>query len=238
MSFFIKYPPAGDEDACRPTVNGTHDGVMFRGDNWEPCTYGIEPEYAYARKEIRNCKSNFEESGNPLYVFEALRLATEVKLYPPLWVLDFLNSRIAHAVTNRQSLDQAFGLTRAGLGKGRRTDVYKDDRLRARNRIFCLMVFKLEGVGLTRPQACKALSSLLARIPNGHKLRVGGDKRFSLSGLEITGKGIQKAVDESEEYWSGEKANTEDAAKSWTENEKQGLLSIFYPSELPQRERT
>ena len=51
--------------------------------------------------------------------------------------------------------------------------------------------------------------------------------------MDMTGKGIEKAVRESEEIWSGERDITADAAKSWTGLEKTELLSIFYPSELP-----
>jgi len=233
MSFFIKYPPSGDEDSRRPTVTGTGDGAMFRGANWEPCTNGIEPEYGIAPHAIRNCKNNFDETGNPLYAFEALRLATAVKLYPPLWVLEFLNTRIAHAVTKRQSLDKAFGFTRAGLGKGRRTDPFEGDHLRERNRLLCMMVFKLEGAGLTRPQACKALSSLLARIPDGGKLSIDGNSRHALSRLQLTGKGMEKAIKESEGDWIDEKVMTTEAAKAWTADDKRKLLSVFYSPELP-----
>ena len=200
---------------------------------WEPCTYGIEPQYANARREIDRCENTFDETGNPVYALEAFRLATAAKLYPPLWVIEFLDKRFSHAFANGYSLDRAFGFTQTGLGKGKATDPQTSDRLRARNRLLCLVVFKLEGAGLSRPSACKALSSLLARIPEGTRLHFGGHKNEDLSHMEITGKGIQKAVEEAEEIWSGEREETADAGKSWTAQEKRELLAIFYPSELP-----
>lgn len=234
MTFYVKYPPQGDAHFRQPRVEAWHwDDAHHDLAEWEPCTYGIEPEYHAAARGIQNCESTFDETGNPLYALEAFRLATSVKLYPPLWVIEFMDQRFKHAMTNKVSLDRAFGFTKTGLGKGKSTDPKSMDKLRARNRLLCMVIFKLEGAGLSRSAACKALGSLLSRIPDGKRLNSGGRGSDSLYRMEITGKGIQKALAEAEEIWQGEQEATAEAAKSWTAAEKRELLAVFYPSELP-----
>lgn len=234
MSFFVKYPPEGDSHYRLPRVvprqwdDGEHEPA-----EWKPCTLGIEPEYYEAVRQIRNLESTFNDTGKPGYALEAFRIATSVKLYPPLWVIEFLDQRFKHAFYNKHSLDRAFGFSKGGLGRGKATDPIKAAKLTARNRLLCLAIFKLEGAGLSRPAACKALSSLLARMPDGQKLAIGGDGLHAISRMDITGKGIEKAVNESEESWSENREATATAALNWTDSEKAKLLSIFYPSELP-----
>lgn len=238
MTFFVKYPPNGDTHFRRPTVTSrTWDNGHHEPAEWEPCTYGIEPQYANARRGLDYCKNTFDETGNPLYALEAFRLATSVKIYPPLWVIEFMEGRFKHAMTNRVSLDRAFGFSKEGLGKGKSTDPKTADKLRARNRLLCMTVFKIEGAGLSRSAACKALASLLSRLPDGTRLSFGGGRSDSLYRMEITGKGIEKALTESAEIWKGGKEKTADAAESWTAGEKRKLLAVFYPSELPAKFR-
>lgn len=234
MNFYIKYPPNGDNHFRRPKVTShTWDDGHYEPAEWEPCTYGIEPEYRATVREIRHCESTFNSTGNSLYAFEAFRLATTAKLYPPLWVIEHLNERFMLAHTKGLSLDRVFGFSAKGLGKGKSTSPKKEDSLLARNRLLCLAIFKLEGAGLSRPAACKALSSLLARLPKNEKLCIGGAPSESLGHMDMTGKGIGNAVQESEDIWSGDRDETADAAKSWTDSEKRELLSIFYATELP-----
>lgn len=234
MSFYIKYPPEGDTDIRPPRVVSC---TLGDGHNepaeWEPFARGMEAEFHSTVREIRICKASFDDTGNPLYALEAFRLATSVKLYPPLWVIEFIDQRFRHALTNELTLDRAFGFSTLGLGKGKSTDPKASDKLRVRSQNLCMAIFKLEGAGLSRPAACKALSSLLARLPDGTALAVGGDKRFAISRMDISGKGIEKAVTNSADSWPGEAEETANAAKSWTDSEKASLLSIFYPSELP-----
>jgi hypothetical protein len=146
-----------------------------------------------------------------------------------------MDKRFSHAMTNKITLDRAFGFSTKGLGKGKSTKPKTRDKLRVRNRLLCLSVFKLEGAGLSRPAACKALSSFLARLPNGASISPLDPWRGALYQLDMTGKGIEKAVVESEESLIELREEIAQAAKSWTDSEKTQMLSIFYPSELPAR---
>ena len=186
MSFFVKYPPNGDKNVLTPK-------------NWEPCMYAIAEPYYNVCRFIEQHEARFNETGNDLHVFEAFRLATSVRLYPPLWVISRLQDRLTYWHKNKLTLDRAFGLTGEGLGKGRRTSLADAARLRIRNKVLCMLVFKLQAVGLTRPQACKALASFLARIPEGHFVSLPGDPdKTRLKRIDITGKGLEKAISESE----------------------------------------
>lgn len=234
MGFFVKYPPLGDEHFRPPRTADTHwpDGHIEQAE-WEPCTYGIEPEYAIASRGIDACRFQWERTGNTLYVLEAFRLANEAKLYPPLWVLRVLDERFSKAIHGNKTLDRAFGFSAKGLGRGRRIDPRTQDRLRSRDQLLSLAIFKLEGAGLSRAAACEALASRLSRLRPGEKLFIGGNSRLALERTEMTGKGIAKAVGAVEEEVRDLREATREAAESWTEDEKRQLLSDFYPSELP-----
>lgn len=235
MTFFVKYPPHGDTHFLLPKIDTTTwpDGHSVPPE-WMPFARGSEPQYYNAARQICQCKDNFEQTGNPLYALEAFRLATAAKVYPPLWVLEFIDERFRYAMAGTASLDRAFGFNQEGLGSGRRIDLQTQDRLRARNWKLCLVVFKLEGAGLSRPQACKALASLLYRLPAQQALHFG-DRKHTLRRMNITGKGIEKAVRESEHEWAAERAEATDAAQSWSHADKRSLLSVFYKSELPRK---
>ena len=229
MPFYVKYPPNGDEHFRRPRVERHYDNPP----EWEPCTYGIEPELANTVRIIERFTSAFKETGNPLYAIEVFMQATDAKLYPPLWVLDFFQKRFQHSAKGGHSLDRAFGLTHEGLGKGKRSDPFTSDRLRHRNYLFCLIVFKLEAIGFSRHAACKALASLLARIPKGGFLSLYPDPRYALSPMEISGKGIEKAVRDAETALSAEREAVKEASKHWSEDEQRMMLSALLRSEIP-----
>lgn len=222
MSFFVQYPPDGDKNVLTPK-------------NWDACVYPINEPYYNVCRRIRVCESSFEATGNSLFAFEALRLATSVKLYPPLWVISYLDSRLRHWHENDLTLDRAFGFTNAGVGKGKRTPPKTALNLYHRNRVLCMAVHKLQGAGLTLPQSCKALASLLARIPEGQVWLLAGNRDFPLPRMDVSAKGLEKAIREADSLWSGEREECADAAKKWSDAEKRAILAIFYPTELPKR---
>lgn len=227
-SFYVKFPPHGDAHFRRPK-----DG------EWEPCTYGVEPEYAYADKLLRDLASSWDTTSNPLYLLEAFSVSTSANLFPPLWVLRGLSERfqVAFAKGMPISLDRAFGLSAKGLGKGGFVSAKERDALRNRDRLLCIAVFKLEAAGLTRGEACRALSHLLARLPDGGFFQVGS-RSDVLRRTDIGGRGIEKAVSAAEPEWSGERDEALNAgATEWTADDKNQMLAAFYPSELPKRLR-
>lgn len=221
MSFFVKHPPEGDE----------HYRLPPRSPLWDPYTRGIEPEYGRTEQDLEACKSSWDETGNALYALEAFRVATSAGLYPPLWVINLLAERFSRAILSDQSLDRAFGFSGKGRGRGRWIDPVTEDRLRARDRALCLMIFKLEGAGLSRPAACKALASRLARLRDGERLGAGPE--YSTPPMTLSYKAIGNAVAAAEGMLAAEKAATAEASSRWTDAEKRALLSLFYPSELP-----
>lgn len=210
MSFFIKYPPDGDDILKKPDPN------------WQPCTIGTEPEYGRAGIHIEMCEDQFKETSNLLYAIEALRIATEAKLYPPLWVIDVINSRFQYAAKNGFSLDRAFGFSHEGLGRGKRTSPSEAIALTKRNYGVCVSVFKLEAVGLSRSAACDALSSLWV---DGRGNEV------------LSGSAIRKIVSEVEHKYQKLKKKVEESSRSWTKEEKRMVLSNINPNVLPKKLR-
>lgn len=228
-TFYVKFPPNGDA-TYHPPGN----------DAWALYTYGTEAEYAAARLTLDALAANWDATGNPLYLLEAYRVAVQARLYPPLWVLNALLSRFNTAFKKgtKASLDTAFGLSGKGLGKGRFTTAQQQDATRNRDRILCLAVFKLQGAGLTRWEACKALSSKLGRMAYSETIQVGSRENV-LRRMDVTTQGLKNIVAAAESYWAGERDAAIDAGKNeWTDAEKRKMLSIFDPSELPKRIRT
>lgn len=175
LSFFVRFPPSGDEDVLKPQVIGSSGSLLLPP--WEPITCsGREPQLHLLHVELRKLRHSFQETGNNVYLLEAFRVSVKEKIYPPLWVLDALYGRLDHYMQSKEkSLDKSFGFVRHGQGKGRARTVFEKDAQRHRDRLLCLMCFKLEAVGLTRTEACNAMSSVLARLPVG-----GGSKLVSL----------------------------------------------------------
>jgi hypothetical protein len=221
MAFYVKHPPNGDSYFRRP------------GPEWDPCTYGIETEHANTVRELKICQHEWNATGNRLYVLEAFRLACAGGLFPPMWVLKELDECFRRAVSKSWTLDRAFGFSGEGLGKGRRTSSQEIARLRNRNKLLCMAVWKLEGAGLTLPQACKAIAGLLTRLSPGGRILIGGHSLYVLRGEDISKRGIEKAVNESAPLWPGEKRATEEGAKTWSVEDIRKLLSVFFPAELP-----
>jgi hypothetical protein len=220
VTFFVPYPPNGDED-LPPRIEASGP-IRERSPIWNPCSFGIEPEYSYAVRSMETCEHNFIETSNPLYALEAFRLATSAKLYPPLWVLEFLGARFNHAFSENVSLDRAFGFSRDGLGSGKWTSPKEADHLAARNHSLCLYVFKLEAAGLSRNAACEALASL----------------HVDAAGEEVlSGSAIRKAVAETENLYAEEKRISYEAGESWSIDDKRQLLSPFDPEVLPKKIR-
>lgn len=229
-TFYVRFPPHGDTHFRTPSEA-----------EWKPCTIGIEPEYAHACRQLEALGSSRDGTSPPneLYLLEAFRIATSVNLYPPLWVLKGLNERFKSAFAKGMpiSLDRAFGLSGKSLGKGRFVSAKERDALRNRDRSLCMAVFKLEAAGLSRREACKALSHLLARLPDGAFVQVGSGSDV-LRRLDIGDRGIEKAVRAAESEWSGERdAALNSGATAWTAADKKQILAVFYPSELPKRLR-
>lgn len=222
QAYYVKYLPEGDTTFRAP-----------RPDEWKSCSYGIEPEYANASRTIEGCHALWESTGNRLYVIEAFRAAASARLYPPEWVLEELNARFTDALTRDIPLDRAFGFSGEGLGSGRRLDAKTKDRLLWRNYLLCMAVLKLEGAGLSRSPACDALARALSK--NG--ILVGGNSRYALARMKITGKGIVKAMNEyadaHPDVYAELRATTIDAARSWTTAERRELLRPFFPGGIP-----
>ncbi|WP_218510623.1 hypothetical protein [Variovorax sp. dw_308] len=220
MAIFVTYPPEGD------------DGHRLPGNEWKPANYGIDKEYAGVERSLRMLRVEFEQTGNFLYVIEAFRIATAKRLYPPLWVLDSLQNGFTRYVTaaaeGMGNLDGALGLVR---GRGEATS-WRENDLRVRDFKMARLVLKMQSLGLSRPQAARALASLLDRIPDGQVIKIGRHSE-SLGRMSMTGKAIEKAV-----------ARVADELKhlpimfrnlGWTQEERRDQLSVFYKSELPQK---
>lgn len=235
-SFFVKHPPNGDTHSRAPKISCQYsdDGSHIPAE-WTPTTYGIEPEYAGTSRELAGLHAQWEQTSNPLCLLEAFRISTNAKLYPPLWCIHGLQDRFNAAHGNKKlrlSLDRAFGLSGKGFGKG--AFIPSDERgaLRARNRLLCMGVFKLEACGLSRLAACKALSSLLNRLRDGEAIQVFR-KGDLLRRMDITAHGIKKAIATLEDEFSGER----EAAKDMTSEDKQATISQFRSNELPRNFR-
>lgn len=234
MAFYIKYPPNGDTHFRRPDVTGrqTGDGT-FVPPEWDPCTFGTDAEHASTTRELKFCRHEWNATGNRLHVLEAFRLSCSARLYPPMWVLAELDACFKRAVTKQWSLDRAFGFSGEGLGKGKRPSQKEVARLRRRDKLICMAVWKLEGAGLTRRQACKALAGLLARLPDRGRILIGGDSLSALRGINLSGKRIEAVVAQCTPLWRDEEHATAEASRTWSVEDKTKMLSIFFPAELP-----
>ncbi len=221
--FYVNHPPGGDEQRVPKS--------------WQPATYGIEERFAGLDKIMRELKYNWDTTGNSLMLIEAFRVAAGYGVYPPLWVIQGLSERFAVAFSDKESpsLDRAFGLTGKGLGKGRFVPATDRAALHARNRMFCLLVFKLEACGLTRTQAGDALSDLLARMGESEVVALPGEKH-RLRQMHISGAGILKAVREAESAYAAEREIILRESASITEADRERVLSGFLSYELPPKE--
>jgi hypothetical protein len=183
MTIFIKYPPGGDDQLLVP-------------DDWSPVAYSLDVEHVRIEVHLAMLREMFENSGNPLAAMEALHQSRLAKVYPPLWALEFLDERLVKASREGISVDRALGLNAEGLGKGRRMGPREEHKLNNRNFLFTLVVMKFEHAGLTRGQACNALSSRLARLGENEVLYVQtGFGKSKLGHMDITGVGVRKAVE-------------------------------------------
>lgn len=217
MAFLVLYPPNGDDASFRPKIPS----------EWEPMNSGKEANLSGLEFALRKLHEEFLETGNFLCVFEAFRKATEKRVYPPIWVLDLMQSRFDSYLSERGAkLDTAFGLSR---GRGEATPWEESDR-RARDLKLGRLVMKLESMGLSRPQACRALSSLLERLQDEQLPRLGFHSE-KLNRMSLSGKAIHKAVDKvSEElYFIPIMFSTIE----WTHEKRRECLAIFFKSELP-----
>jgi hypothetical protein len=85
-------------------------------------------------------KGEFERTKNPLPAFEAIAVAFDAGLYPPIWALGFLVEGIKnwHAQRGLKSLDAVLGLTGHG-----RDHAFKAAFMEIRDEKLCLNVFLL-----------------------------------------------------------------------------------------------
>lgn len=233
LSFFVRFPPKGDEDVLEPQVVKNH--VSHFRPEWEPITCsGREPPLHLLHVELTKLKHSLEETGNNLYLLEAFRICVKEKIYPPLWVLNALSNRFDHYMkSSDSSLDNSFGFSRVGQGKGRTPTAFEKDSKRHRDRLLCLMCFKLEALGLTPPECYRAMSSLLARLPEGAGVEVGRPKVDVLRHMELTNVAIKNAVEAAEEEWKEERLLALQGGEELSEAERNEVLSNFYNSELP-----
>lgn len=215
----MRQPPKGDDGYGIPRIP----------QEWKPASHGIEPEFAGLSRRLMTLRNDFEQTGNYLYVFEAYRITVEKKLYPPIWVLDSLMNRFEAFIAGqgKSGLDEVFFNRAQG-----QSSPWADDVLRSRDFKLCRVVMKLESLGLTRPQACRALSALLARIPDGSGLEVGR-MRETLGRLNLTGKAIENAAARVEAELGHLPIMMRN--RGWSEEERRENLSVFYKSELPKK---
>lgn len=224
-SFFVKHPPGGDEGLI-PDEWKSGFGVFFTINGLGP----TEPRSAYeAIRQIEYHLKAFEDHGNAWRALEVFRLCHSAGLYPPLWVLDYINDRFSKAYKEGWTLDRAFGLSQENLGrgKGRRVSSDEEDRLLGRNRTYAKIVFKLEGTGLSRGQACAALAGRLARLKPNERLQTHHLDYALRTKDAISARRLVDVVGSVEDGLDAERQATKEGSRNWTDEEKRRFLEIF-----------
>jgi len=191
-------------------------------------------------RDLHGLQVEFDLTGNPFYALLALQTAGEWEVYPPLWALKVVQSRIKLAMAPRGSLDQAFELTARGRGAAKRVDSAREASDRYRARVLWLLVCKTEAAGLSRAAACHAVAEYLARQPEGTDCSPWGFvgfPGFRFGPVRMTGKRLSQILREVEEDSTLDafRQSSTAAAQEWAKDGGAKLLSVFYPSELPKR---
>jgi hypothetical protein len=210
VRFFVKHPPAGDDFLDKPKSD------------WTACTPALAATYGRVAPDIEMCEAAFEETGNPIFAIQAYRLATEAKLYPPLWVIEFLQACFNRVAEDGVSLDRAFGFTREGAGKGRWATPEQAIVLAQRNRALCIAVYKYEAVGMSRNAACEVAASVM----------VNGDGAEALSA-----SAVRAIVKDGDDKFKTEREAVRAASTNWTIDQKRQVVSNVNPASLPARLR-
>ncbi|MEK6805126.1 MAG: hypothetical protein AABY95_00565 [Pseudomonadota bacterium] len=207
--FCVSYPPNGDQEIWPRTLSlNQHEKA-----EWHPVNKMLDAESDTLQLRLIYCRSQFENTGNPIWAFEAFRHTTAHKLYPPIWVLDFIYRRLDHAAQNDWQLDRAFGIVRTG--KGRRLPPRQQISLEKKHEEWCLNASKLEAAGLTQYEAAQLMAP-----------------RY-----DVTGPAIVKAVNARKESLQICRDAVEKAAQKWTDAEKKKLIAHWGVEYLTPRAR-
>jgi hypothetical protein len=102
--------------------------------NWIVSDKDLEPEKAL---QLMVKKTSYEGTKNPIYAIEAILLALEAGINPPMWTLDFLQDgfRKYHKRQGKRSLDDILKLG---------PKLFKIFAFEKRNEALCVVIFKLQ----------------------------------------------------------------------------------------------
>lgn len=169
-------------------------------------------------------RGHFKRTKNPILAIEAFLIAHEARIYPPLWVLDFMEGAFKkwHGSKDKESLDKGFGLTG---GKGS-TRPYKLLLHEERDAMLCFDVFRLSLLGYSVQEASHIVASRLKETPSSEfdKDRLGIEKLSARTIEDIYGEKQGKG-----EY----DAYTRQRTLKWLKDNKEAFLSNFPKHSFP-----
>jgi hypothetical protein len=157
LDLWVKYPPIGT--------------FPLEGLKKLPALYTTEMDTEIpveSRLLLIMRRSQFEKSKNPVFAIEAFLVAREAKLFPPLWVLDWLGESFKkfHAAQGKQSLEKIMGLV---PGRGQ-TPLFKALFDEERDEMLALDVFRLTTLfKISIEDAASMAARRLEALPNWNK---------------------------------------------------------------------
>ena len=159
----------------------------------------------------------YKETSNPVYALEAYLVAHKAGLYPPEWVLDWLESGLAKYSDGlgMEQLEKCLGFPK---GRGQ-TPAYKSVHLEQRDGMVLLDVYRLRVLlGLSIDEAAKCVASQL-------KLEDWDDTGLNLGDISW------ETIADKYQRGFGKTLETDDdkmfSPSKWCKSEKENFLSRF-----------
>jgi hypothetical protein len=128
----------------------------------------IGPENALL---LRTKKDSFEKSKNPILAIEAFLISLKAGIYPPLWVLDFLQEKLQkhHDRQGMRSLDDIFKMSKK---------IFKNFVLEQRNEKLCMEIFRIQTFfKLTDAEATE-------RVHIRHEMEFKNESKFKIDRIQ------------------------------------------------------
>ena len=194
-----------------------------------PFVFELDPEMLNDHGLLLSMRRGaFERTKNPVMAIEALLIAHEAKLFPPLWVLEWLRDtfKAYHAAQGRKSMDSVMGLSDRRGKRHAFTHLFIEER----NNILFHDMWRLNSfLGISQGDAATMVAERLKETPNwnqtGYPMRLPTSKWIC--------EEFQKTI------WNRSTVDKNIFAEGkWTKNQWENFLSKFpkhtYENLLPQ----
>ncbi|MCK9420623.1 MAG: hypothetical protein M0R70_14725 [Nitrospirae bacterium] len=152
IDVFIPYPP---------------DAFIYDKDNfpsWMLSETDIIQQNSEELIALKCKRSGFVKNGNPVLAIEAFLLARDLKVYPPMWVIDFFANAFEkyHDKLGLIDLDSVLGLKGVGKKGGAFKPLLDDQR----DEMLMRDVYWLTRLGYSPDQAASIVARFLESIPD------------------------------------------------------------------------